>query len=62
MLLEYSPLPARIVDAIKDDAIVGRLIDHLSARAGAHRDIAAARKDHVAADHQARTPIPTPGQ
>jgi hypothetical protein len=44
------------------DAIVGRLIDHLSARAGAHRDIAAARKDHVAADHQARTPIPTPGQ
>lgn len=38
----------------------GHLIDALTAGAGAHRQIAAAHKDHVAAVKDAATPIPPP--
>ncbi len=37
---------------------MGLLIDHMSGLAGAHRDIAGARKDHAAADLTRRTPAP----
>ena len=43
-------------------AHVGSLIEHLSATAGAHRDLAAAHKDRVVADRTAITPIPQPAQ
>jgi hypothetical protein len=40
--------------------VLGGLIDHLTATSGAHRNVAAAHKDHVAAIKDARTPIALP--
>lgn len=41
-------------------ARMGVLVDHMAGTAGAVRDIAAARKDHIAASKDAVTPIPPP--
>jgi hypothetical protein len=49
-------------DHERRSAMAGQVIDTLAAVSGAHRDMAAARKDHATAGQIDRTPVVPPKQ